>query len=202
MRKTKENTELSILRILQAAEVEMCQRGFATANMEAIAKGAGLTKGAIFWHFESKAVLFQAVIKKAAQNLNAIIDKIFTSNKNIIEKCREAVKQIKKDTSFSVLIMLLNHQDNIPKEVFNACSKEATNVFLNIHNYLSVAQKQGELQEDIEIQDVLFPIILTMIGFTMVKELRNLISPLGNTIKDEKVIDAIFNGIASFQKER
>ena len=59
MRKTKEDTEISKLRILLAAEEEFCLRGFVAANLDSIAKVAGLTKGAIFWHYKSKAESFQ-----------------------------------------------------------------------------------------------------------------------------------------------
>ena len=108
MRKTKENTEISKLRILLAAEEEFCQRGYVAANMDAIANTAGLTKGAIFWHYKSKAGLFNATIQRAIDRINKINKEAFSSSLPIMEKCRKMIKQIKKDKSFSILLSLRN----------------------------------------------------------------------------------------------
>jgi len=69
MRKTKENTEISKLRILLAAEEEFCLNGFVAANMDRIAKNAGLTKGAIFWHYNSLAGHFKMYRSWALQSV-------------------------------------------------------------------------------------------------------------------------------------
>jgi TetR/AcrR family acrAB operon transcriptional repressor len=114
MRKTKENTEISKLRILLAAEEEFCQRGYVAANMDAIANTAGLTKGAIFWHYKSKAGLFNATIQRAIDRINKINKEAFSSSLPIMEKCRKMIKQIKKDKSFSILLSLRNAESTGP----------------------------------------------------------------------------------------
>ena len=63
-------------RILEAAAELFCEAGFAKASMSAIAERAGLTSGAIYAHFDSKADLLLAVVKNAleASPLNALAD--------------------------------------------------------------------------------------------------------------------------------
>ena len=105
MRKTKEETEISKLRILLAAEEEFCRRGFTAANMDAIAKAVGMTKGAIFWHFKSKSDLFKAVMKRAVERVKTIFQETFSAeNVNVIEKCRDVIKRVGKDKAFEVFI--------------------------------------------------------------------------------------------------
>ena len=45
-------------RLLDAAAAEFTERGYAGASLQAIAERAGLTRGAIYWNFESKQELF------------------------------------------------------------------------------------------------------------------------------------------------
>jgi TetR/AcrR family transcriptional regulator, repressor of the mexAB-oprM multidrug resistance operon len=204
MRKTKEDTEISKLRILLAAEEEFCQRGFAAAIMDRIAKAAGLTKGAIFWHYKSKAELFKATIKRATGRVKTIFQETFSSSQPIMEKCREIIKRIKKDKAFEVL-MVLSNTDNtgdIPKGVLNECYEEISEIFKVAIKSFSEAKKSGELRADTDIGNVLFTITLIMNGFAKIKDLKSMITPLGGQIDDEYVINTIFDGLLSFQKKQ
>lgn len=52
-------------RILFAAQSEFARLGFHRATLDQIAAQAGLTKGAIYWHFPSKESLFMALLRGA-----------------------------------------------------------------------------------------------------------------------------------------
>ena len=202
MRKTKEDTEISKLRILLAAEEEFCQRGFVAARMDSIAKTAGLTKGAIFWHYKSKADLFKAIIKRATGRVRVIFQESFASSKPLMEKCREIIKRVKKDKAFEILIVLSNAEGtgDIPKGVLNECYQEISEIFRDAIQSFSEAKKRGELRANMDIRNVLFTIILVMSGFSKIRDLKSMIAPIGGQIDDEYVINAIFDGLLSFQK--
>lgn len=56
-------------RILAAAGQVFARKGFRAASLDEVAQDAGLTKGAIYWHFESKNELFFALLDhKFVQN--------------------------------------------------------------------------------------------------------------------------------------
>lgn len=61
VRKTKENAELTRQRLIQAAREVFLTRGVSRTTMEHIAVQAGVTRGAIYWHFNNKIALFQAM---------------------------------------------------------------------------------------------------------------------------------------------
>ena len=61
VRKTKENAELTRQRLIQAARQVFLARGVSRTTMEHIATQAGVTRGAIYWHFNNKIDLFQAM---------------------------------------------------------------------------------------------------------------------------------------------
>ena len=61
VRKTKEDAELTRQRLIQAAREVFLTRGVSRTTMEHIAVQAGVTRGAIYWHFNNKIALFQAM---------------------------------------------------------------------------------------------------------------------------------------------
>lgn len=205
MRKTKENTEISKLRILLAAEEEFCLNGFVAANMDRIAKNAGLTKGAIFWHYNSKAELFKAIIKRAIGRMDAIFQEGFSISQPMLfmEKCRQVIKQVKKDKAFSVLLVLVGSENigNTPQEVLQECYKDISEIFKNAIKSFSEAKDRGELRADTDIQNVLVTITLIMSGFAKIKDFKKMMSPISGHIDDEYIINAIFDGLLSFQKQ-
>ncbi|MCK5715106.1 MAG: TetR family transcriptional regulator, partial [Nitrosomonadaceae bacterium] len=61
VRKTKEDAELTRQGIIHAAREVFLVRGVSRTTMEHIATQAGVTRGAIYWHFNNKTDLFQAM---------------------------------------------------------------------------------------------------------------------------------------------
>lgn len=60
-RKTKVAAEETRNRILTAAREAFCECGVRQVSLENIASRAGLTRGAVYWHFNDKKELFNAV---------------------------------------------------------------------------------------------------------------------------------------------
>jgi TetR/AcrR family acrAB operon transcriptional repressor len=61
MRRTKEEAEQTRRRIMTAALPVFDERGLARTTMQHIAEAAGVTRGAIYWHFADKQALFRAI---------------------------------------------------------------------------------------------------------------------------------------------
>ncbi|UCH11557.1 MAG: TetR/AcrR family transcriptional regulator [Fidelibacterota bacterium] len=74
---TKEKTEETRLRILEAAEAAFAAKGFEGANMREIAQTAGVNKFMLYYHFDNKETLFTTVLQSnlqpAFQQLGAIL---------------------------------------------------------------------------------------------------------------------------------
>lgn len=58
MRRTKAEAEETRSSILHAAELIFYEKGVSNATLEDVAKAAGVTRGAIYWHFSNKTDLF------------------------------------------------------------------------------------------------------------------------------------------------
>lgn len=61
MRRTKEDSEQTRRRILAAARGVFARQGVTRTTMEEIARAAGVTRGAVYWHFQDKVELFFAM---------------------------------------------------------------------------------------------------------------------------------------------
>ncbi len=61
VRKTKEESEKTRLLILNTALDVFSEKGFVRSTLKDIATRAGMTRGAIYWHFKDKVDLFEAL---------------------------------------------------------------------------------------------------------------------------------------------
>ena len=65
MRRTKEEAEQTRQDLLDAALTVFSQKGYTATRLEDVARTAGVTRGAIYHHFGSKADLYGALIEEA-----------------------------------------------------------------------------------------------------------------------------------------
>lgn len=75
VRRTKEEALETRDRILDTAEQVFCERGVAGTSLADIADAAGLTRGAIYWHFKNKGDLFSALLDRVALPMEEMIRK-------------------------------------------------------------------------------------------------------------------------------
>lgn len=71
VRKTKEDALATRDSILDAAEELFATQGVSGTTLQHIATTAGVTRGAIYWHFEDKAALFNALMERAKMPLES-----------------------------------------------------------------------------------------------------------------------------------
>ena len=79
-RRTKEDAAATRDSILDAAEQLFVQQGVSRTTLQHIASAAGVTRGAIYWHFDDKAVLFNAMMDRAKLPMRAALDELTASN--------------------------------------------------------------------------------------------------------------------------
>lgn len=63
-RKTQEESQATRARIIEVALRLFSKRGFERASLSDVAKYAGVTRGAVYWHFRDKEELLTAVIEE------------------------------------------------------------------------------------------------------------------------------------------
>ncbi len=63
-RRTKEAAQETRTRILDTAEQVFLEKGVSHTSLDKLAAAAGVTRGAIYWHFKNKADLFHAMMQR------------------------------------------------------------------------------------------------------------------------------------------
>lgn len=73
-RRTKEEAQETRSLLLDTAEDLFREKGVSRTSLAEIAQRAGVTRGAIYWHFENKADLFTAMCDRATLPLEALLE--------------------------------------------------------------------------------------------------------------------------------
>ena len=74
MRRTKEEADKTRKELLEAASRVFARKGYGATKLEEIAIEAGLTRGAISWHFKNKQTIFRSLIEESAIEALTSID--------------------------------------------------------------------------------------------------------------------------------
>ncbi len=73
MRRTKADAAITRDTLLKTALVVFSQKGFTATTLEDVAKRAGVTRGAIYWHFGSKIEMYNALLDQYASRGSDIV---------------------------------------------------------------------------------------------------------------------------------
>ena len=75
-KRTKAEAEATREALLDAAEVIFLERGVSRTSLEQIARQAGMTRGAVYWHFKNKSDLFHAMLDRVKMPLRQLLDDV------------------------------------------------------------------------------------------------------------------------------
>jgi TetR/AcrR family acrAB operon transcriptional repressor len=73
VRRTKDEAQETRNAILDAAEQLFSEHGVSRTSLEDIAQAAGVTRGAIYWHFKDKSDLFAAMVNRVTLPMEAMV---------------------------------------------------------------------------------------------------------------------------------
>lgn len=90
-RRTKAEAESTRAAILDAAEVLFYQQGVSRTTLEKIAAAANVTRGAIYWHFQNKADLFNAMLERVRLPFQHLLDAL---DNNTTDEPFEQIRQL------------------------------------------------------------------------------------------------------------
>lgn len=89
MRTTPEETARNDQIILDAAIQVFSAKGYESANMQDIADAAGITRGPLYYRYQTKLDLFQAALQVSCERDFEEYQRIFTQDKGIWDMIRE-----------------------------------------------------------------------------------------------------------------
>lgn len=81
-------------RILSAALECFAEDGFDRARVDEVARRAGVSKGAIYWHFPDKASLFRAVVERELGEIYGFLERAGGEGHGILELWRARIEAV------------------------------------------------------------------------------------------------------------
>ncbi len=96
-RRTKEESQHTREMLLDAAESLFFAKGVTCTTLEEIAREAGVTRGAFYWHFKNKCELFNAIHDRVKLPMDALFDQYIATKgplEGLQEICLYALKHL------------------------------------------------------------------------------------------------------------
>ncbi len=156
-RKTKEEAEKTRQDILDAALKTFTQKGFVRSTLTDIAKEAGITRGAIYWHFKDKANLFQALSDDIESASGIRFEDIpwesFLSLDEVREFLLEYLLRFETDDRFRSFYEVVTYKTEYHEELEPVLEKERTKsrrVKKQLTAILQKLQEQGLMRKDLK----------------------------------------------------
>ena len=159
-RKTKEDALATRELILDAAERVFHQRGVSRTSLQEIAKDAGLTRGAIYWHFENKGELFHAMMERVTLPMMARMTEITPDDEERpLDKIRRntaaALHQIAHNPQvrrvFEIATQKVEYVDELQsmRERHIAGRNDCID---DMHRLMQLARDKGHMRRDMDIR--------------------------------------------------
>ncbi|MBD9414146.1 TetR family transcriptional regulator [Pseudomonas sp. PDM16] len=134
MRRTKEQAEQTRIAILTAAEQLFLAKGVAHSTLDQIARAAGVTRGAVYWHFENKAHLFHEMLSQVRLPTEQMTERLSGCGGmdpllSLRDLCIEAIANLAIDEQRRRIFTILLHRCEFTDELREA--EERHNAFIN-----------------------------------------------------------------------
>ena len=161
MRRTKEEAEKTRLALLKAALSVFSQKGYAATTLEDVAKEAGMTRGAIYWHFGSKAELYSALLAEYSARGGEIVQAAVAEGGSMVEILRRIFIRlliaVESDPALRAVMEINLFKTEYSPELSDTLSMQVENgriLLSGISQAMEQGIEAGELRSDMEAEDL------------------------------------------------
>lgn len=168
MRRTREDAEQTRHTILDAAERLFCEQGLSATTLEAISRGAGVTRGAFYWHFRDKTDLLAALCEQRRlpqeELLSIAAEQGHQDPLGLLELAgHEMLAIFEADEGQQRLFRILsNHGED--SEIADRIERHNRNLFELMCRVASRAREDGSLNPDFTPEEAAVFLLATMNG--------------------------------------
>lgn len=157
MRRTAEEAERTRQDLLKAALTVFSQQGYSAARLEDIAQAAGVTRGAIYHHFGSKAELFSSLVEQAAETGSRAVDQAIQAGGSFLQIARRVLvytlRLLEEDPAFRDTMALQIFHSYEAAELAplrQAQIDQGLQQLAQIEGFFRMGQSQGALHPELD----------------------------------------------------
>jgi AcrR family transcriptional regulator len=140
-------------KILDAAEHEFLESGFSRSTLNGIAKRAGVTRGAIYWHFSDKVALFDGMLERVQLPMETFLCEAVRDTQPPLEAlyqlCRESILLLLNNPRTQRVYTILFHRCERVAELSDLITRENNmreTMQREVERLLSQAQEDGAVR--------------------------------------------------------
>ncbi|WP_022946211.1 TetR family transcriptional regulator [Pseudoalteromonas ruthenica] len=158
VRRSKADAEQTRSAILDAAEHQFYQHGVSRTTLAHIASTAGVTRGAIYWHFDNKADLFNAMLDRIRLPFRQMLSELQSANDlsalaQIKDVMHRALVIVQQDPQYHRVLTVVFHRCEYVDEL-NPAVQQQEQLNQEVQDTLTLAfaraLENGELNPAIE----------------------------------------------------
>ena len=201
VRRTKEDAQATRNLILDTAEQVFQDKGVSHTTLAEIAKAAGLTRGAIYWHFKNKLDLFQAMMDRVTLPM----EHAFAAGASEIDHplafirngSLAVLKQVTSDPQSQRVFEICSHKVEYVDEMSQLRTRHIkcrSSFVTNIEHGFKQAYKQGLIPASVNPRFAAVGLHALVDGLIMNWVLEPTFFKLSKAA--ESIIDAYLNGLA------
>ncbi len=157
MRRTKEAAAETRRALLEAALKVFSQKGFAAARLEDVADEAGVSRGAIYWHFKNKADLFNTLSEEVSAGIDDMIQRAVAEGGTFLEITRRIMvgllRHIEEDETFRAVQELTIFKTGYTPELEEGMEKKRQGMRAletELAGYMRSGIAAGEVRADLD----------------------------------------------------
>jgi AcrR family transcriptional regulator len=161
MRRTKEEAAITREQLLKKALTAFSKKGYAATTLEDIAREAEVTRGAIYWHFGSKAELYNTLVREYADRGNMIMQQAVSEGGTLLDILRRVfVRQlevIENDLEMRELMELYLFKTGLVPELEEGRQQQieaGAGLIDMLAGIMSQGMEQGLLRPDVDPKEM------------------------------------------------
>ncbi|CAD6539870.1 TetR family transcriptional regulator [Paraburkholderia sabiae] len=159
VRRTKEEAQETRTRILDAAEQVFSEKGVSRTSLADIAQTAGVTRGAIYWHFANKGELFTEMFDRVLLPLDELKAASVDPNEadplgRLIDICTVCLRDTANDPHRRRVFDILFHKCEFVEEMGPVMARYQNTMregLTNIQTCMRNAISKGQLPADMNV---------------------------------------------------
>lgn len=159
VRRTKEEALETRHRILDAAEAVFHARGVARPSLADIAEAAGVTRGAIYWHFKNKSDVFAAMCDRVNLPVEALCDPERIARQEdplggIRDICAFVFRQTVVNPRWRRVFEIIFHKCEMVQDngaIFERQRQSHQEGIVKMREHLRLALERGQLPSDLDL---------------------------------------------------
>jgi TetR/AcrR family acrAB operon transcriptional repressor len=202
MRRTKEDAARTREQLLRAALTVFRTQGYATTTLDDIAAAAGVTRGAIYWHFGGKAELYNVLVSEHLTCAYAVFERVLTETGTPIHRLRRFMRRfleyLEEDADYRTVLelkLLMTETTADLAEGFQRMNQRNDGSLAALTQLIHASLLSGEVKPGVEPHTAALAVMGFLGGITSLW----LQQPTSFSVKATApvLVDTFLNGIAN-----